>query len=98
MSDSNMVNEKLTNYNEYKKEALKDPEFKKEYDDLELKYTLISKLIDYQEKTGITQKELAEKMNVKQQHISRFKRGIVDPSTKFVYRLLKAMDMEIIIK
>lgn len=82
--------------NKYKSKSLKeDKELKKNYDNLELKYKIIDLLINYRQKHNLTQKELAEKIGVKQQAISRFEKGLVNPRIDFIQKILTATDKKI---
>jgi len=74
---------------------MRDPEFKKEYDDLELEYALISAIIDQRNKKGVTQKKLAEKMGTKQSAIARFEAGNANPTLAFLKKLSRALDLKL---
>lgn len=54
---------------------LKDAYFKEIYELEEQKFDIIKKIIDYRIKHNFTQKQLAEKVNVSQQHISKIENG-----------------------
>jgi DNA-binding XRE family transcriptional regulator len=56
-------------------EQLKDKEFKLAYDVGRAKLTLAHKLGEFREKAGWTQAELARRMNVSQQLVSRVESG-----------------------
>lgn len=58
-------------YEDFKKEALKEPAVKKAYDDLEDEYKIKRELIRMRKKSGLTQEELAQKLNTKKSNISR---------------------------
>ena len=45
-------------FSEFKAELLKDPEVKKEYDNLEMEYELLQHLIDERKKAHQSQKDL----------------------------------------
>jgi len=45
----------------WKKEALKNPKIKAEYDRLQPEFAMIQAVIDARMKTGVTQKELAKR-------------------------------------
>ncbi|SDC79288.1 helix-turn-helix transcriptional regulator [Geotoga petraea] len=88
--------EKLYDFKKEKEKILKEkPEIKKIYDDLELKYKLIESVIEYRAENNLTQKELAENIGVKQQVISRFERGLVNPRIDFVQKILNATGKDI---
>jgi DNA-binding XRE family transcriptional regulator len=93
--------EKLYDYEKEKEKILKEkPEIKKMYDDLQLKYKLIETVIEYRARNNLTQKDLAAKIGVQQQVISRFERGLVNPRIDFVQKLLNATgkDIEVVDK
>lgn len=56
---------------EFKQKALANSEVKKEYDALSPVYKLRKQLIALRTKAGLTQEELAEKLNTKKSNISR---------------------------
>ena len=82
---------KETSFNEYLNEQLKDPEFKKERDALEVEFSLIQALIDARESAGLTQSELAKKTGIAQGDISKIENGNGNPSIKTLKRLAKGM-------
>ena len=53
------------------KEKLKDPYFKELYELEEQKTSLVKKIIDYRLKNNLSQEELAERVGITQQHISK---------------------------
>jgi len=74
---------------------MKDPAYKKAYDELDLEFSIISAVIDARIKKGMTQKKLAEKMGTKQSSIARFESGNYNPTLAFVQKLLKAIGAKI---
>jgi ribosome-binding protein aMBF1 (putative translation factor) len=78
-------------FDKYLEEQLKDEEFKKAYEELEPLYALIKEEIRIRTEKGITQEELAKRMNTTQSAIARFEAGNVNPSLKFIQRLSKAL-------
>ena len=46
----------MSNFNEYLKEQLNDPEFKKEYDAQEPEFSIIQAMIDARKASGFSQK------------------------------------------
>lgn len=85
----------LRSFNSLKDKWLKDPEFKKAYDDLELEFTLIRAILDRRERAGITQKKLAEMVGTKQSAIARFESGNSNPTLAFVKKLSDALDLKL---
>jgi len=84
-----------TNFNDYLKEQLKDPEFKKEYDALEPEFAIIQAIIDARKASGLTQKELAEKTGIAQSDISKLENGTSNPSLRTLRRLAEGMGMKV---
>ena len=56
---------------------------------------MIESVIEYRAENNLTQKELAENIGVKQQVISRFERGLVNPRIDFVQKILNATGKDI---
>ncbi len=89
---------KMKTFEEVKKEWLKDPEFKKQYEALKLQRSFMKLLVEQRQKKGLTQKELAEKIGTKQSSIARFESGAYNPTLLFVKRLADALGVEITVK
>ncbi len=78
-------------FNDSLKEALKDPEFKKAYDALEVEFSIIEQVIRKRLEKGLTQKQLAEKIGTKQSAIARLEGGTTNPSVAFLEKVAKAL-------
>lgn len=85
----------MTNFNDFLKEQLKDPEIKAEYEALEPEFAIIQAMIDARKLKGITQKELSERTGIAQGDISKLENGNANPSIKTLQRLASAMDMSL---
>ena len=83
----------MSDFRDYLNEQLKNPEFKKEWDDLEPEYNTIQAMIDARKKCNMTQKELEEKTGIDQSDISKIERGSANPSLSTLKRLAEGMDM-----
>jgi len=83
------------NFNRFKKELLADKAIQKAYDDLGPEFVLIEMMIEKRLKNGLTQKQLAKKMGIKQPMISRFEQGASNPTLKFLGRVAKALDAKL---
>lgn len=66
---------KIHDYDEMLNEELKDSEFRREYDALEEEFDVAKQVIGLRLKKGMTQKELAEKVNTSQSCIARLESG-----------------------
>ena len=76
-------------------EELKDPNFKKEWEKLELRYSVIKQIIKIRNTYNLSQAQLAEKLNTTQAVISRIENGTVNISIDFIERLAKAFNKRV---
>lgn len=88
----------MENWEDVKKELLKDPKVKAEYDRLEPEYKLIEKIIEARIKKGLTQAKLAKKVGTKQSAIARFEAGNSNPTLAFMDRLATALGSKLVIE
>lgn len=80
-------------FEDYKKEALKDPELRKEYDALEEEFLLASEIIQLRKEKKLTQKELAKEIGTSQPAIARLESGnYKNLSLAFLRKLAEALD------
>lgn len=84
----------MTKFDDFLKEQLKDPEFKKEYDALEPEFTIIQAIINARKLSGLTQKQLSEKTGIAQGDISKLENGSANPSLRTLQRLAAGMGMQ----
>ena len=66
---------RLQKVDEHLKEKLKDPYFKELYELEEQKLKIVKRIIEYRVKNKLSQKQLADKVGVTQQHISKIENG-----------------------
>ena len=66
---------KIQRVAEHLKEKLKDPYFKELYELEEQKLKIVKRIIEYRVKNKLSQKQLADKIGVTQQHISKIENG-----------------------
>ena len=66
---------RLQKVDEHLKEKLKDPYFKELYELEEQKLQIVKRIVKYRVKNKLSQKQLAEKVGVTQQHISKIENG-----------------------
>ena len=72
------------------KEWMKDEEYRKEFEALEEEFALARAIIEARAKAGLTQEELAERMQTSQSTIARLESGKAMPSGKTLAKLAKA--------
>ena len=82
-------------YKEYKKEALKDPELKAEYDALEPEFKMALSMIDARLAEKLTQEELAKKAGVTQNTIARLESGTANATIGTISRVASALGKEL---
>lgn len=84
-----------TKFDDFLQEQLQDPEFRKEYEELQPERAIIQAIIDARRSAGITQKELASRTGITQGDISKLERGNANPSVKTLLRLAEGMGMNL---
>lgn len=79
------------NFQIHKKQLLRNPVFKKAYEESELEHQIARTLIKARLEKGYTQKELAQKLNTKQSVISRVENARTIPSISFLKRVAEVL-------
>jgi len=87
----------MQEWNEVKKEFLKNKEVYKEYKRLEPQYAVISQIIGARIKKGLTQRDLAKRMETKQSAIARLESGNYNPTLEFLQKTAKALGTKLVI-
>lgn len=87
----------MKNWKILRKELLKNKKVEEEYKKLAPHYRLVSQLIEARIKRGLTQKDLAEKVGVKQSAIARVESGTSNPTLAFLEKITRATDSKLII-
>lgn len=80
----------MTKIKELHKKWLGDAAYGREYDALEEEFALASELIAARSRAGLTQEELAEKMDTSQSAIARMESGRTIPSGSTLKRFARA--------
>lgn len=75
-----------------KKKLLKNPKFRKLYEESRLEYEIARTIIRARIEKGLTQKQLADKLHTKQSVISRVEGANTTPSISFLKRLATALN------
>ncbi|MBF0481413.1 MAG: helix-turn-helix transcriptional regulator [Desulfovibrionaceae bacterium] len=65
---------------------LKDPGYKQAYDDLEEEFSIAAALIEARSRAGLSQEEVARRMQTKQTVVARLESGRAMPSTRTLQR------------
>lgn len=85
----------MDDFDKYLEEQLKDPNFKKEWDDHEMEYQLTMMLLKEREAQHLTQTELAERTGIRQSNISRIEKGQVSPTLATLRRIARGLGKEL---
>lgn len=83
------------NFREHLNEQLKDPAFYQEYKALEPEYEIIRQVLTARTEQNLTQKELAERVGIKQSNISRLESGNYNPSLEFLQKIAAGLGKEL---
>lgn len=79
------------------KKWIKDPKYKKAYEKLKPEYELINALIQKRAAKNLTQSQLAKKLGLSQPVIAKLESGRYNPSIKFLRKVVKSLDAELIV-
>jgi len=85
----------MKTYSNFKKNLLKNKEICKEYDALVVEFEIAETVISKRIERGMSQLELAEKINTKQSAISRLESGNYNPSIRLLEKVAKALDLKL---
>ena len=81
----------MSEFQELLQEQLKDPDFKKEWDDIQPEMDVIRAMIDARIEQNLTQKELAARTGIDQADISKLENGTRNPSLKLLKKLASGL-------
>lgn len=76
---------------------LKNPKFKKEWEESEAEYNLACKIIETRLKSNLSQRDLAKKVGTSQAAISRIERMDGNPSLSLLKRIAHALNTKLTI-
>jgi len=85
-------------YEAHLNELLKDPEFKKAYENAQPYYHYHRELIRARLNKEISQKDLSVLSGIDQGNLSKLEQGLGNPSIKLLRRLAQALDMDLVIQ
>jgi len=72
------------------KEWMKNPKYRREYNALEEEFSISAALIEARSRAGLTQEQVAQRMNTTQAVIARLEGGGSMPSTRTLEKYAKA--------
>lgn len=79
-------------WEDFEKELFKQPGFKKAVEETRLEYEIARSLIKARIEKGLTQAQVAKRMNTKQSVISRVENARTIPSLSFLKRLAEVLN------
>jgi len=82
-------------WKEHKKQLMRDPEFREQYEALEPEYKLAAAVIRLRVARGLTQAQLADLLNTRQESIARLESGSSLPSLSTVRKVADALDADL---
>lgn len=85
----------MSEFQELLQEQLNDPDFKKEWDDIQPEMDVIRAMIDARIEQNLTQKELAARTGIDQADISKLENGTRNPSLKLLKKLASGLGMQL---
>lgn len=85
----------MSEFRELLNEQLKDPEFEKEWNEIQPEMDVIRAMVDIRIKQNLTQKELASRTGIDQADISKLENGTKNPSLKLLKKLAAGMGMQL---
>jgi transcriptional regulator with XRE-family HTH domain len=85
----------MKSFKDLRREALENPDVKTAYEALEEEYALARALIKARQMSGLTQAELAERMDTTQSTVARWESGKHLPSCQTLQRLARATNTEL---
>lgn len=83
----------MSDLGRFLEKQLENPAFKAEWDTLQPEMAMVQAMIDARKRTGLTQKQLADRTGISQSDISKFESGGGNPSLKTLQRLATGMGM-----
>ena|SRR3989344_8856147 len=86
---------KVFTFRDHLRKSLKDPEFRKAWEDSEAEYVLACKLIEARLKNKMSQRDLAKKIGTSQAAISRIEAMNGNPSFSFLKRIAAAFNSKL---
>ena len=85
----------MSEFRELLNEQLKEPEFEKEWNEIQPEMDVIRAMVDMRIRQNLTQKELASRTGIDQADISKLENGTKNPSLKLLKKLAAGMGMQL---
>lgn len=92
---TNMRNKLSYTFEQHLKESLKDPKFKKIWEESEVEYQLARQLIEKRLANKLSQRALAKKIKTSPAVISRIETMSANPSLSLIKRIAQALNLKV---
>ena len=89
---------KLYSFQKDLKERLKNPEFKKAWEESEIEYMLAKQLIEKRLSKKLSQRELAKRLKTSQAVVSRLETMSANPSLSLLKRVAQVLNTKLILQ
>lgn len=94
-----MINHpQLSSFDDFLKEEMNDPAFKKAWADGTLRRQITEQLIEIRIQHKLTQKQLAQKAGMKQPFLARIESGSSTPSLTTLRKIAQAVGKDVVIR
>lgn len=93
-----MDDTEMSDFQKHLAEELKDPEFRKIWEDDEAEFQMRKAIIEARLATGLTQQQVAEASGLNQRAISRIEMGNTNPTVRTLGRLAKGFGKKLEIR
>lgn len=88
----------ITPFAEIRAEWMKDPEFRKDYLESAFEFEILKAIIRARGRQKLSQRELAEKIGVKQSALARFESGRTNPTLGFLKKVVSGLGLTVVVK
>lgn len=89
---------KLVSHEDFKKKLLKKASFRKFYEEKSFEREIFKAIVTARAKKNLTQRELAEKIGVKQSALARFESGRTNPTLGFLKKIVSGLGLSVTVK
>ncbi|MDO4585590.1 MAG: helix-turn-helix transcriptional regulator [Planctomycetia bacterium] len=87
----------MTNYDDFREELMKDPEFRAAYEALEPEYAIRRQLLLARSQKHLTQEELANRIGIQRSSLARLESGNYNPSLCFLKKVAKGLGKKLVV-
>ncbi len=85
-------------FSKIRAEWMKDPEYRKIHKASAFEFRILKAIIIARARQKLSQRELAEKIGVKQPALARFESGLTNPTLGFLKKVISGLGLRVIVK